>query len=186
MPACRSTDSCASRATRRPRLPCSICTLATRTSGKTFVIYVFPRSGPDEIRSQARAVLATLEVLPQVWLFDDNDNFGGRNLETDPIFGLEAHVTRDFTETFWGSLDVAGFTGGKSSIQGTAGSSIDNLGVGLTLGFQVSDNLQISTSYFATVDDSDPGDLRGDEFRIMFTFGWHPLIEGMRRLAGEH
>ncbi len=67
---------------------------------------------------------------------------------------------------------------------GEKGSDIDNLGVGLTLGFQVSDNFQISTSYFSTIDDGGAGDLQGDEFRIMFTFGWHPLIEGMNRLSG--
>ena len=62
---------------------------------------------------------------------------------------------------------------------------MDNLGVGLTFGFQVTDNLSINTSYFTTVDDGGPGDLQGDEFRLMFTYGWHPLLEGMKRLSHE-
>lgn len=128
----------------------------------------------------------TFEVLPALWLFGDNDGYqGNQTLETDPILGLEGHLTRDFTETLWGSLDSAWFSGGESAIDGVSGEEVDNVGVGVTLGFQVNDNLAINTSYFTTVDDNSSGDLRGDEFRLMFTYGWHPLLEGMKRLSGE-
>jgi hypothetical protein len=128
----------------------------------------------------------TFEVLPALWWFSDNDDYqGGQTLETDPIFGFEAHLTRDLTETLWGSLDTAWFSGGESTIDGVSGEEIDNLGVGLTLGFQISDNFSINTSYFSTIADGGAGDLQGDEFRLMFTYGWHPLVEGMKRLSGE-
>jgi len=128
----------------------------------------------------------TLEVLPTLWWFGDNDEFqGDQRLETDPILGLEGHLTRDLTETLWASLDSAWFSGGESSIDGVDGQEVDNVGVGLTFGFQVTDNLSINTSYFTTIDDGDPGDLQGDEFRLMFTYGWHPLVEGMKRLSHE-
>ncbi len=128
----------------------------------------------------------TLELLPAVWLFGDNDDYlGGSNLSTDPVLAIEAHLTRDFTETAWGSIDAAWFSGGTSEIDGVAGSDVDNLGLGLTFGFQVNDNLSITMSYFSTIDDGGAGDLRGDEFRLMFTYGWHDLIEGMRRLGGH-
>jgi hypothetical protein len=48
----------------------------------------------------------TLEFLPAVWLFGDNNNYVGQTLKTDPLFQLDAHLTRDFTESFWGSLDA--------------------------------------------------------------------------------
>jgi len=54
--------------------------------------------------------------------------------KTDPMFQVDAHLTRDFTERFWGSLDAAWYYGGKSSINGVAGEKLNNLGVGLTLG----------------------------------------------------
>jgi hypothetical protein len=128
----------------------------------------------------------TFEVLPALWLFGDNDEYQGvQNLSTDPIFGLEAHLTRDFTETMWGSIDSTWFSGGESEVGGVTGSSIDNLGVGVTFGFQVNDNLAINVSYFTTIDDNDAGDVRGDEFRLMFTYGWHSLIQGMKRLSGD-
>lgn len=98
----------------------------------------------------------------------------------------QAHLGPDRCK-WWheGPLWRVRFNGGESSVDGVDGQAVDNVGVGVTLGFQVTDNLSINTSYFTTVDDSDPEDLRGDEFRLMFTYGWHPLIEGMKRLSGE-
>jgi len=128
----------------------------------------------------------TFEFLPALWWFGDNDDYqSGQTLETDPIFGMEAHLTRDLTETAWCSLDSVWFSGGESEINGVGGEEIDNVGVGLSFGYQINDNLSINTSYFSTIDDSGSGDLRGDEFRLMFTYGWHPLLQGMKRLSGE-
>jgi hypothetical protein len=127
----------------------------------------------------------TLEMQPSVWFFGDNDDFVGQNLETDPMFQVEAHLTRDFTEHFWGSLDTVWITGGKSTINGQSGSSLDNIGLGYTLGYQITENIQLTFAYAATINDSDPTDLQMDGFRISFIFGWHPLIEGMGRLSSE-
>jgi hypothetical protein len=54
----------------------------------------------------------TLEFLPAVWFFGDNDDYVGQTLETDPVFELDAHLTRDFAERFWGSLDALWYVGG--------------------------------------------------------------------------
>jgi hypothetical protein len=125
----------------------------------------------------------TLEFLPSIWFFGDNDDYlGGQNLETDPKFQVEAHLTRDFTERFWGSVDTNWTSGGKSTINGQAGSSVDMIGLGYTLGYQINESLQFTFGYIATVNDSDPGDLQMDGFRLSLVFGWHPLIEGMGRL----
>ena len=40
----------------------------------------------------------TLEFLPAVWIFGDNSDYVGQTLKTDPMFQLDAHLTRDFTE----------------------------------------------------------------------------------------
>ena len=124
----------------------------------------------------------TFEVLPSVWFFSDNDDYVGGTLSTDPMFQVEAHLTRDFTEHFWGSLDSTYLAGGKSTVGGVAGDSLNNLGVGFTLGYQITDNISLTAGYMATVNDSDPGDLQLDGFRISFTYGWHPIVEGQKRL----
>jgi len=124
----------------------------------------------------------TLEFLPALWLFGDNDDYVGQRMETDPMFQLDAHLTRDFTERFWGSLDAAWYTGGKATINGVSGEKRNDFGVGLTLGYQISDNIGLTFSYKSTVNDNAPGDLQMDVFMVSLVFGWHPIIEGMHRL----
>ncbi|MEW6586371.1 MAG: transporter [Nitrospirota bacterium] len=134
----------------------------------------------------------TFELLPAVWFFSDNDDafnlksgVSGQTLKNDPLFQLEAHITRDITETLWGSIDGLWLKGAKSEIGGVSGKELDSVGVGLTLGFQVTDNFSIAASYMSTVNDSGKDDLRANEFRLMLTYGWHPLVEGMKRLKGH-
>jgi hypothetical protein len=127
----------------------------------------------------------TLELLPAVWLFGDNNDYVGQTLKTDPLFQLDAHLTRDFTENLWGSLDVAWYNGGKATINGVAGEKLNNIGVGLTLGYQVNSNLNLTFGYKSTINDSAPGDLKMDSFMITLVYGWHPLIEGSKRLKSE-
>jgi len=127
----------------------------------------------------------TLEFLPAVWFLGDNTDYVGQTLSTDPIFQLDAHLTRDFTEHFWGALDAAWYYGGKASINGVSGDTLDNVGVGLTLGYQINDNLSLSFGYKSTVNDTNPGDLQMDAFMVTLVAGWHPLVEGARRLKEE-
>jgi hypothetical protein len=128
----------------------------------------------------------TLELLPAVWLFGDNGDFdNGKTLKTDPMLQLDAHLTRDFTEHLWGGLDLTWYKGGGSSIDGVAGGKLNNLGLGLTLGYTVNENLNLTMGYKSTVNDSAPTDMRMDGFMVTLVFGWHPIVEGMRRLKTE-
>lgn len=127
----------------------------------------------------------TFEVLPSVWLFSDNNNYVGHTLGTDPMFQVEAHLTHDFTENFWGSLDTTWVAGGKSSIDGVSGSSLNNLGVGFTVGYQINENLSLTAGYMATVNAHASTDLKMDGFRLSLTYGWHKIVEGQKRLKSE-
>ena len=127
----------------------------------------------------------TLEFLPAVWLFGDNTDYVGQTLKTDPLFQLDGHLTRDLTEHFWGALDAAWYYGAKPSINGVPGKELNNLGLGITLGYQINDNLNLTFGYKSTVNDSAPGDLRMDGFMVSLVYGWHPLLEGSKRLKSE-
>jgi hypothetical protein len=127
----------------------------------------------------------TLEVLPAVWLFGPNDDYVGTRLETDPLFQVDAHLSRDFTNHFWGSLDGVWYTGGAATIHGVQGEKLSNLGIGMTLGYQVNENLGVTFGYKSTIDDKAPGDLQMDGFMVSVVYGWHSIIEGARRLASE-
>jgi hypothetical protein len=123
----------------------------------------------------------TLEFLPAAWFFEDNDDFLGWTVENDPLLQLESHLTRDFTETFWGSLDAIWYYGGESTIASLSGEKLNDLGVGFTLGYQINDNLMLTAGYTATIDVGQ-GDLDLGVFRINLVYGWHKLIEGINRL----
>jgi hypothetical protein len=128
----------------------------------------------------------TLEFLPAVWLFGTNDDYVGQEMKTDPMFQLDAHLSRDLTEHFWAAIDGTWYTGGKATIGGVEGEKLNNLGVGLTFGYQLNDNLNCTFSYKSTVNDDDPTDLRMDVFMATLVYAWHPVIEGMNRLkSGE-
>ena len=127
----------------------------------------------------------TLEFLPAVWFFSDNNDFIGQTLETKPMFQVEGHLTRDFMEKFWGSLDFIWYSGGESKIDTLNIPQLNNFGIGSTLGYQINDNMQLTIAYISTINDSEPEDLKMDAFRITFICGWHKLIEGMNRLKGN-
>jgi hypothetical protein len=127
----------------------------------------------------------TVEFLPAIWMFGDNNDFVGKTMSTEPMYQLEAHLTRDFMERIWGSLDFISYSGGKATIDDVEGTELNNIGMGATIGYQVNDNMQLNISYSSTVNDSNPEDLKIDCFRVTLLYGWHPLVEGMRRLKGE-
>lgn len=127
----------------------------------------------------------TLEFLPAVWMFGPNNNYLGQTLKTDPLFQLDAHLTRDLTENLWGSLDAAWFQGGQASINGVAGNRLNNIGLGVTLGYTINDNIALTIGYKSTINDSAPDALRMDNFMVSLVFGWHPLIQGAKRLKSE-
>ena len=131
----------------------------------------------------------TLEIFPSVWFFGDNDDFVGQNLESDPTFALEAHLTRNFTSKFWGSLDAnyssSGDTTITSAIASKPASGSDMTQVGFTLGYQLNDSMQLTIGYKSTLNnDAASNDLQMSVFMISFSTGWHRLLEGAGRLSG--
>jgi hypothetical protein len=127
----------------------------------------------------------TLEIFPSVWLFGDNDDFVGQNLENDPTFELEAHLTRNFTSKFWASLDATYTSSGDVTIDSMTTSGSDMTLVGFTLGYQLNDSMQLTIGYKSTLDnDTASNDLHMSVFMISLTTGWHRLIEGANRLGG--
>lgn len=127
----------------------------------------------------------TLEVFPSVWLFGDNDDFVGRELENDPTFELDVHLTRDFVHNIWGSLDVVYTSAGDSKLGRIETDGDSSTMVGFTLGYELKQGMQLTLGYQTALNDNDPDDLDMSVFTISFTAGWHPLIEGFRRLGEQ-
>lgn len=127
----------------------------------------------------------TLDLLPSILIYGDNDDFVGRVLSTDSKAMIEGHLTRDFHKDLWGSFDMSWIAGTKSSIDGIKSESADSINMGFTLGYAINENMQLTAGYAASINDSDPADLKSDVFKLSLVFGWHPLVEGINRLNKE-
>lgn len=126
---------------------------------------------------------SSVEVVPSVFLFAPNNNFVGSELKNDPLYQIEAHVTRDFTAHFFASVDFLYRHGARSTIDGTqAGESIDLVTAGFTLDWAVSENAGVRFSYQPIV--AGGTDMDGDMVRMMSWFGWHALVENVKKLGG--
>ena len=80
---------------------------------------------------------------------------------------------------------VSGGTLYFAANDGVNGEDLDMIGLGFTLGYHINENIQLTAGYLASVNDSAPTDLRMDSFKLSLVFGWHPLVEGMKRLGSE-
>ena len=124
----------------------------------------------------------SVEIVPSAILFAPNKEYVGVELKNDPLYQVETHVTRDFTSHFFGSVDLLYRHGAQSTIDGVEGAEpLDALGVGFTLDFQATDNFGVRLSYQSLVAGS--SDIDGDLVRIMAFFGWHPLVEKIKKLS---
>jgi hypothetical protein len=126
--------------------------------------------------------MSSFEVIPSAWIFAENDDFLGQTLDNDPMWQIEAHLTQDFTRTFYGSLDLLFRQGFQSEINGVElGDEIDIGDFGFTLNFHVTDNAAIRTSYSSNV--FGDKDLDTSLIRIQFVYAWHKLNENDKKLS---
>jgi hypothetical protein len=129
--------------------------------------------------------MKSFELIPSVWLFGENDDFLGQKLENDPMWQIEAHLTNDFTPSFFGSLDLLYRTGFKSDIDGIeVGDEINVGNLGFTLSYQVTDNLAIRNSFSSNVFGND--DMDNSIIRMQFVYAWHRDFENMKKLQHGH
>jgi len=76
----------------------------------------------------------TLEVKGGATFFTVNDDFyGGKRREQDPIYSLGAHAIHSFASGSWASVDATYFTGGRTTIDGVLSNDLlQNWRVGAT------------------------------------------------------
>lgn len=124
----------------------------------------------------APGYMSSFELIPSVWIFEENDDFVGQKLENDPLWQFEAHLTHDFTRTFFGSLDLLYRSGFQSEINGVdVGDDLDVGNLGFTLNFQATDNLMIRTSFSSNV--FGDNDIDNSILRLQFVYFWHTASE---------
>lgn len=130
----------------------------------------------------------TLEIMPAVVLFGDNDEAQGNRIEQDPLYSVEMHLTRDITERAFISLDYTWLSGGEEhfiepnsgvEFRETGGVDADLLGV--TLQFEVNPNLRLFLTHTQTLSEDDGSfSLEGSVTKISFSWSWHDVLERVR------
>ena len=118
--------------------------------------------------------ITTLEILPSVWFYGDNDDSFGKNLEQDPMYTLEAHITRDITTSLFVSLDYFVQRVGDSSVDGaTPNGENSSDSLGLTVGYMLNPQTQFQLRYAGTLNPSpDDGELEADMFQFNLNYFW--------------
>jgi hypothetical protein len=80
----------------------------------------------------------TLEVDTSVTFYTTNDDFfGGRTLERDPLYAVQGHVIYHTRWGIWAAVDATYYTGGRTTIDGKPGEPLENLRVGATLAIPI-------------------------------------------------
>jgi hypothetical protein len=129
--------------------------------------------------------MSSLELIPSVWLFAENDDFMGQKLENEPLYQFEAHLTHDFTRTFFGSLDLLYRRGFQSEVDGVElGSELEIGDLGFSMNYNVTDNFSIRTGFSSNVFGDE--DIDSSIIRIQFVYAWHTTEENLKKLKHGH
>lgn len=80
-----------------------------------------------------------LELTPSLAVFTANDDFfGGRRREQDPIYAVQGHAIYRFGPALWAAVDGTYYGGGRTTVDGVAGDDRQsNARIGLTLALSV-------------------------------------------------
>ncbi len=135
----------------------------------------------------------TLEVVPSVMIYGDNDNNLGNRVEQNPSYAIETHLTRDLTRKVYVSLDHTWIGGGDQTLTDvTSGAFVretEGLGaqaLGATVNWQIYDGLNLSVTHMQTLSSSaDPFDLEGSLTKVTLTYGWHDVLERIKKFQGD-
>jgi hypothetical protein len=77
----------------------------------------------------------TLELAPGVTFFADNDDFfGGKRREQDPLYSLQGHLIYSFRSGAWGAVNGTWYSGGRTTVDGVRSNDLQtNTRLGATV-----------------------------------------------------
>ncbi len=135
----------------------------------------------------------TLEVIPSVTFLTDNGDTNGQTLSQDPVFAIEAHLTRDLTKRTFISLDFTWLYGGAPTLTDndtglvtSEGEGLNTQMLGLTVGFEVNDEINLLISHMQTFEEgSEPFTLEGAMTRVMLIYSWHDVLNRVKEFHGK-
>ena len=99
------------------------------------------------------------ELLPSITIYGDNDDpFNAGTCEKDPLYNLEAHITRNLGRIFWVSLDALYTYGGETETDGIEDDNTQrSFALGGSVNITVSRSASMKLSYGETITQNDDG-----------------------------
>jgi outer membrane putative beta-barrel porin/alpha-amylase len=114
--------------------------------------------------------LMSFEVLPKVSFYSANTDAPGatRRLTQDPLLSVEGHITRNFGQVFWGSLDALYEYGGETTSDGISNNNRQrSLSVGATAAMNLNQSSSMKLTYGKVVSGNAAGS-DGKMLRLQF------------------
>jgi hypothetical protein len=117
----------------------------------------------------------TLELIANVWLFGDNDNFfGGNTLEQDPLYVAKGHLIYTFRPGFWLGLGLGYGRGGQSEVDGIPrATEQENFRYALHAAYPINKQHGISASYTSAKNVGAGAEF--DAFAMRYSYAWGKL-----------
>ncbi len=116
-----------------------------------------------------------LEIYPSIHLYTANTNptaiTRANKTEQLPLFTLENHLSHNFTDKLWASLDLRYQCGGELKSDGVKqDNQINALGGGVTVGYQIISPLGINVSYGNVF--NNPSNVEANMLKISMVFSY--------------
>ena len=112
-----------------------------------------------------------LEIQPSVEFYTKNDNSLGTELEQDPLYQLQIHLSYDIVPKFWISGDYTFQFGGETEVDGVSqDDEINSHKLGLSFNYVLTDSTQMLIEYSKVVDTENGPDVGIAGVRFLFIF----------------
>jgi hypothetical protein len=111
------------------------------------------------------------EIQPSVEFYTKNDDSLGTELEQDPLFQLQLHLSRDIAPKFWISGDYTYQLGGETKVDGVSqDNEINSHKLGLSFNYVLNESTQVLIDYSKVVDTENGPDVGIAGVRFLFIF----------------
>ncbi len=99
------------------------------------------------------------EFLPSITIYGENDDpYNADTSKKDPLYNVEAHVTRNLSQILWVSLDTLYTYGGETETDGLDDDNTQSaFSLGGSISITVSKSASVKLSYGETIDQNDNG-----------------------------
>lgn len=91
----------------------------------------------------------SFELAGGAWFFADNDDFfGGKQKEQEPVTAVQAHASYTFRRNLWAAADLTYYTGGRTTMDGVRSADLqESTRVGMTASLPVNERYSVKLAW---------------------------------------